>query len=181
MPRTQSDGWVVQAAKARSIPALTAAARPTGLAAAACTAWGAGATGDAMRALIANPADAAAAALLWATRSGRTQLNSKWWFPATLLALFGPLLANSLGWIFTEMGRQPWVVFGLMNTEDGVSPGVGATEVLISMLVFTLLYGALALVEVKLMVKYASAGAEHVDAEKAQRLTADDEPHVFAY
>ena len=68
-----------------------------------------------------------------------------------------------------------------MNTEDGVSPGVGATEVLISMLVFTLLYGALALVEVKLMVKYASAGAEHVDAEKAQRLTADDEPHVFAY
>ena len=97
------------------------------------------------------------------------------------LALFGPLLANSLGWIFTEMGRQPWVVFGLMNTEDGVSPGVGATEVLISMLVFTLLYGALALVEVKLMVKYASAGAEHVDAEKAQRLTADDEPHVFAY
>ena len=124
---------------------------------------------------------AAAAALLWATRSDRTQLNSKWWFPTTLLALFGPLLANSLGWIFTEMGRQPWVVFGLMNTEDGVSPGVGATEVLISMLVFTLLYGALALVEVKLMVKYASAGAEHVDAEKAQRLTADDEPHVFAY
>lgn len=123
---------------------------------------------------------AVAAAVLWATRRQGT-LNSKWWFPATLLALFGPLAANSFGWIFTEMGRQPWVVFGLMNTEDGVSPGVSATEVLISMLVFTLLYGVLALIEVKLMLKYASAGAEHVDAEKAQRLTADDEPHVFAY
>ncbi|WP_462418877.1 cytochrome ubiquinol oxidase subunit I [Kytococcus sp. Marseille-QA3725] len=123
---------------------------------------------------------AAAAAILWATRGNRT-LHSKWWFPAILLALFGPLLGNSFGWIFTEMGRQPWVVFGLMNTEDGVSPGVSAAEVLTSMLVFTLLYGLLALIEVKLMLRYASAGAEHVDTEKAQQQTADDEPHVFAY
>ena len=36
---------------------------------------------------------------------------------------FLPLLANSLGWIFTEMGRQPWIVFGLMQTSAGVSPG----------------------------------------------------------
>ena len=47
VPRVQSDGWVVQAARARSIPTLTAAARPTGPVAAACTAWGAGAAGDA--------------------------------------------------------------------------------------------------------------------------------------
>ena len=39
---------------------------------------------------------------------------------------FLPLLANSFGWIFTEMGRQPWVVFGLMTTANGVSPGVSA-------------------------------------------------------
>ena len=43
LPRTQSDGWVVQAARARSIPTLTAAARPTAPVAAACTAWGAAA------------------------------------------------------------------------------------------------------------------------------------------
>ena len=47
VPRTQSDGWVVQAARARSVPTLTAAARPTELACAACTAWGAAAAGDA--------------------------------------------------------------------------------------------------------------------------------------
>ena len=46
VPRTQSDGWVVQAAKARSIPALTTAARPTEPACAACTAWDAAAVGD---------------------------------------------------------------------------------------------------------------------------------------
>ena len=46
VPRTQSDGWVVQAARARSIPTLTAAARPTEPVAAACTAWGATAAGD---------------------------------------------------------------------------------------------------------------------------------------
>ena len=51
----------------------------------------------------------------------------------------------------------------------------------ISLTVYTLLYAVLAVIEVKLMLRYASAGAEHVDAEKAQRLTADDEPHVFAY
>ncbi|MFC0358838.1 cytochrome ubiquinol oxidase subunit I [Kytococcus schroeteri] len=122
----------------------------------------------------------AAAAVLWGTRGGRS-LTSRWWYPAALAALFGPLLGNSFGWIFTEMGRQPWVVFGLMNTEDGVSPGVGVAEVLTSMVVFTLLYGALAVIEVKLMLRYASAGAEHADAGKAQRMTADDEPHVFAY
>ena len=47
---------------------------------------------------------------------------------AILLPLL-PLAANSFGWIFTEMGRQPWVVFGLMTTANGVSPGVGAGEV----------------------------------------------------
>ena len=51
------------------------------------------------------------------------------------------------------MGRQPWIVFGLMPTAAGVSPGVSAAEVLISLIGFTLLYGFLAVVEVKLLLK----------------------------
>jgi cytochrome d ubiquinol oxidase subunit I len=51
------------------------------------------------------------------------------------------LLGNSFGWIFTEMGRQPWIVFGLMPTAAGVSPGVSTAEVAISMIGFTLVYG----------------------------------------
>jgi cytochrome d ubiquinol oxidase subunit I len=53
------------------------------------------------------------------------------------------------------MARQPWIVFGLMLTEDGVSPNVTGLEVLISLVAFTLLYGILAVVNVKLIVKAA--------------------------
>ncbi len=69
-----------------------------------------------------------------------------------------PVLANSTGWIFTEMARQPWIVFGLQKTADAVSNTVGAGEVAFSLVVFTLLYAILMVVDVKLLVKYARAG-----------------------
>ena len=55
-----------------------------------------------------------------------------------------------VGWIFTEMGRQPWIVFSLLLTAVGVSPNVTGLEVLISLVAFTLIYGALAVVEFRL-------------------------------
>ena len=76
-----------------------------------------------------------------------------------------PLIANSFGWIFTEMGRQPWVVYSQMLTSDGVSPLVGPGLVLTSMVVLTLLYLALAVVEVGLIVRYAKAGPPETEAE----------------
>lgn len=60
---------------------------------------------------------------------------------------FLPLLANSFGWIFTETARQPWVVFGLIRTADGVSQAVSTGEVALTMSAFTLLYGVLAVIE----------------------------------
>ena len=51
---------------------------------------------------------------------------------------------NTAGWLLTENGRQPWIVQGLMKTEDGVSPSVSATEIWISLVIFILLYAALA-------------------------------------
>jgi cytochrome d ubiquinol oxidase subunit I len=66
-----------------------------------------------------------------------------------------PYIANTAGWIMTEIGRQPWVVQGLMKTADGVSTSVGAGAVLISLIVFTVLYGALAVVDVILMVRFS--------------------------
>jgi cytochrome d ubiquinol oxidase subunit I len=68
-----------------------------------------------------------------------------------------PLVANSFGWIFTEMGRQPWLVFGQMKTAAGVSAN-SAGEVLASVIILTLLYGGLAVIEVGLLLKYAKAG-----------------------
>lgn len=66
-----------------------------------------------------------------------------------------PILANLSGWLFTEMGRQPWVVQGLLRTSNAVSPTVPAWEVLTSLTGFTLLYGVLAVIDGWLMFKYA--------------------------
>jgi cytochrome d ubiquinol oxidase subunit I len=80
-------------------------------------------------------------------------------------ALVLPYVGNSAGWVFTEVGRQPWIVFGLQKTADAVSPNVGAGEVLFSLVGFTLIYGLLMAADVYLLAKYAKAGvaAEHAE------------------
>jgi cytochrome d ubiquinol oxidase subunit I len=78
-----------------------------------------------------------------------------WTFPLSLGAMI-------MGWVFTEMGRQPWLVFGLLKTADGVSPNVSGLEVLISLIAFTLIYGTLAVVEFKLIKKAAQTGPEEL-------------------
>jgi cytochrome d ubiquinol oxidase subunit I len=74
-----------------------------------------------------------------------------------------PYIANSTGWIFTEIGRQPWIVFGVQKTADAVSPTVTAGEVFLTLVGFTLLYGVLMVADVYLLAKYAKAGAADID------------------
>ncbi len=74
-----------------------------------------------------------------------------------------PYIANSTGWIFTEIGRQPWIVFGVQKTADAVSPTVTAGEVLLTLVGFTLLYGVLMVADVYLLAKFAKAGAADID------------------
>ncbi|WP_299519544.1 cytochrome ubiquinol oxidase subunit I [uncultured Serinicoccus sp.] len=131
---------------------------------------------------------AIAAAVLWVLRgrgseTDEQRLGHPMWGWAGLLVLLLPLLANTFGWMFTEMGRQPWLVMGLMTTQTGVSPGTTAAEVLTSMTVFTLLYGVLAVVEVGLLLRYGRAGAEQVpeDASYDPRTRDDDDAFVFTY
>jgi cytochrome bd ubiquinol oxidase subunit I len=93
---------------------------------------------------------------LWAVRKGRKP-KSKWLLASAIALPLLPLLANSTGWIMTEMGRQPWIVYGQMKTAAGVSAN-SAGEVLTSLIVFTLLYGVLAVIEAGLMLKYIKAG-----------------------
>jgi cytochrome d ubiquinol oxidase subunit I len=118
---------------------------------------------------------AAAVALLglWLMRRGRTPPGRRY-YTIALWALPLPFLANSLGWIFTEMGRQPWLVFGRLKTEAGVSPSVTGGEVLASLIVFTLLYGVLAIIDVFLMMRYARSGPP-LESD------ADEPEPVFAY
>jgi len=93
----------------------------------------------------------------WAQRGGRTP-RSRWLLPAGLILPVLPVAANSFGWILREMGRQPWVVFGEMLTADGVSPNVTAGDVALSFTSFTLIYGVLAVIELKLLLTFARQG-----------------------
>ena len=85
--------------------------------------------------------------------------NNKWirWMP-WIIAL--PYIANICGWILTETGRQPWIVQGLLKVEDGISPNLTTGHLLISLITYTLLYGALAVTMFKLTRKYAQAGPD---------------------
>ncbi len=123
-------------------------------------------------------AAAAGVLMLWATRRGRGP-TSRWWLPLAVVLPFLPLFGNSFGWIFTEMGRQPWVVFGLMKTAAGVSPGTTAGEALTSLIGFAALYGVLAVIEVKLLLTYIRAGLPEI--EEPADPDDQDAPLAFAY
>jgi cytochrome d ubiquinol oxidase subunit I len=84
-----------------------------------------------------------------------------------------PFIASAAGWIFTEMGRQPWVVFGLLKTEFASSPMVSAYEVWISLIGFTLLYGVLAVIAGKIFFKVAGKGPVEESPEED-----DDKLHL---
>ena len=84
-----------------------------------------------------------------------------------------PYLSNSTGWILTEMGRQPWVVYGLLKTEDAFSPNLTPGMVLTSLIGFTLVYGLLLVADVYLLAKYAKAGVETAP-QKAKRTTDEE-------
>jgi cytochrome d ubiquinol oxidase subunit I len=96
---------------------------------------------------------------LWYMRKGGLP-NKKWMYRSMIAMPFLPILANSFGWIFTESARQPWIVFGLLKTKDGVSAQVGAGSVLFTMITFTLLYGILAVIEFGLMVRTIKVGTD---------------------
>ena len=98
-----------------------------------------------------------AAWMLWALRRGSMRPN-RWVVAVAVVMPLLPLAANSIGWIFTELGRQPWIVFGLMGTSAGVSPGTSSLEVGLTLVTFTLLYGGLAVVEVGLLLRRIRAG-----------------------
>ena len=123
-------------------------------------------------------ASAFAALGLLLMRRGRLP-SSRWFWRATLWVLPLPLLANSFGWIFTEMGRQPWVVFGNMKTAGAVSASVSPGLALTSVIVLTAIYGVLAVVEVGLLVRYTKAGPPPEDEEAAA--AEGDRPLAFAY
>jgi cytochrome d ubiquinol oxidase subunit I len=81
-------------------------------------------------------------------------------------AVLLPYLANTTGWLFTEIARQPWIVFGLQRTEEAVSPNVSSGMVLFSLIGFAVVYGVLMVADVYLLVKYAKSGPNESESER---------------
>ena len=116
--------------------------------------------------------------MLWRLRRG-AGTPGRLTVAMALVLPFLPLLSNTLGWLFTEIGRQPWIVFGLMQTATAVSPGTSVLDVAITLVGFTLVYGLLAAVELGLLVRRIRAGLPAATTEsngdRAER------PVTFSY
>ncbi|WP_419819067.1 cytochrome ubiquinol oxidase subunit I [Glaciibacter flavus] len=115
---------------------------------------------------------------LWITRKGR-EPKWPWLWKVAIWSFPLSLGAMIMGWTFTEMGRQPWIVFSLLKTQSAVSPNVSGLEVLISLVVFTLLYGALAVVEFGLIKRAAQKGPD--DAPQPDPETGVVQPLTTVY
>ena len=104
--------------------------------------------------------------------------NRRWllWIFVGAIAL--PYIGNTTGWIFTEMGRQPWLVFGVLKTTEGVSPNVSPAMILTTLIIFIVLYGILAVVDVFLLSKFARQGVEEAEIEHDQT---QEEDFVVSY
>ena len=137
---------------------------------------------------------ALAIAALWLTRRGRVT-DKRWFGRLGIIALTTPFLASAAGWIFTEMGRQPWVVAPNPNpsgvdgvwliTARGVSTVPGAGGIATSLIAFTLLYGVLAVLWYRLMHRYTIEGVAASEKDPSPDARGDDAdadaPLSFAY
>lgn len=115
--------------------------------------------------------------ILWATRGGRVP-KGRLAYKSAIWITFAPLFGISAGWLFTELGRQPWVVFGQMTTASGVSPTVTSFDVIVSMVIFTVLYGVLAVIEMGLLTKTIKQG---LPAANDVKVVEGNQPLTFAY
>ncbi|MBC8061461.1 MAG: cytochrome ubiquinol oxidase subunit I [Clostridiaceae bacterium] len=90
-------------------------------------------------------------------------VKTNWFLKVLLFTIPLPYLCNSAGWMLTEIGRQPWVVYGLLKVDAGVSSSVSAGVVLTSLIGFAIVYGVLAVVDLYLIVKFIKKDVELSD------------------
>lgn len=106
--------------------------------------------------------------LAW--RKKLDQPSNNWFYRVMLWSISLPFIANTSGWIMTEIGRQPWTVFGLMQTKDSVSPSVTGGQILFSLIAFTLIYAVLGAVMAYLFVKVIKKGPNEITSSGSEQL-----------
>ena len=85
--------------------------------------------------------------------------ETNWLLRILVYAIPLPYIAISCGWILAEVGRQPWIVYGLMRTKDAASP-IDPSQVAISLVAFIVVYALLGAVDIYLLFKYARKGPD---------------------
>lgn len=90
-------------------------------------------------------------------------MENPWYLRVMLYALPLPYIANEAGWFLAEVGRQPWIVYGMMKTADAVAP-ISISQVSFSILGFVLIYGLLGLTGIFLVATHAKKGPEIITA-----------------
>lgn len=100
------------------------------------------------------------AAAWWFHRKGTLE-TKPWMLKALFWAIPIPFALNQLGWVTAEVGRQPWIVYRLLRTADAHSTNVPAVQILISILLFTLIYTCLGALAFYLNRKTVLAGPHH--------------------
>jgi len=93
----------------------------------------------------------------------RSLFNKKWLLWVFVFAVLGPQIANQLGWITAEVGRQPWIVYGLLRTSEGLSKVVTADQVLFSLILFTAIYFLLFILFLYLLNEKIQHGPEYAE------------------
>jgi cytochrome d ubiquinol oxidase subunit I len=111
----------------------------------------------------------------WAIWRKRLERSRRFLFFATWFAI-APFLMNTAGWLLTENGRQPWAVQGLLLTKNGVSPGVSATWIWITLILFILIYAVLAVVDGWLMIHFGRKNLAEGDGGEAEAPEAEETP-----
>jgi cytochrome d ubiquinol oxidase subunit I len=90
----------------------------------------------------------------WLYRKGKLE-TARWYQRTAVVTIAVPFIAALAGWVLTEVGRQPWIVQGLLKTSDASSPSVGTWTIGLSLTVFVSLYVLLGVADFVLMRRYA--------------------------
>jgi len=105
-----------------------------------------------------------------------TLFEKRWLLWLLVFSVLGPQLANQLGWFSAEVGRQPWIVYGLLRTSEGLSKVVTANMVVTSLILFTVIYALLFAVFVYLLNDKIQHGPDAADLTPTGKLALPERP-----
>lgn len=99
--------------------------------------------------------------LFFTRKKNQLLYRQKWMLWILGLCTFAPFLANTTGWLVTELGRYPWTVYGLFTIKQSISPNVSVASLLISNTVYFLLFTGIGITMISLVVRELKKGPDY--------------------